>query len=155
MSTPSHPPQDDDEAFRQIVQGFAEDAHDPVPRWPVSEDLDDTVGPVEEAPPRDALPQPSSEPLPAWLEPAALPDEGHYVPPPPPRLPRVRLRTIGATLMMLLGFAILFLPYQVGLDDTPPSLLLGMALAGGGAALLVAGLRDSDDDRGPDDGAVV
>jgi hypothetical protein len=57
--------------------------------------------------------------------------------------------------MMLVGFTILFLPYQVGLDDTPPSLLLGMALAGGGAALLVAGLRDSDDDRGPDDGAVV
>jgi len=156
MSTPSHPPRDDDEAFRQIVEGFAEDARDPVPRWPVSEDLEETPEPPTVDDPRsEPLPVPSSEPLPAWLEPAALEDEGHFVPPPPPRLPRVRLRTLGATLMLVAGFAVMLVPFQVGLDDTPPSFLLGMALAGGGAALLVAGLRDSDDDRGPDDGAVV
>ena len=152
MTEPSHPPRDDDEAFRQIVEGFAEVTDDPVPRWPVSEDLA-TLDDAEEAP--DALPRQSAEPLPAWLEPTPLEDEGHFTPPAPPRLPRIRLRTLLSTAVMLVGFAILFVPFRVGLDDSPPSLLLGMALAGGGAALLVAGIRDDDEDRGPDGGAVV
>ena len=153
MSTPSHPSRDDDEAFRQIVEGFAEDTRDPVPRWPVSEDLREEP-PAEDEPEAEPFPVQSSEPLPGWLEPAALDDEGHFVPPPPPRLPRVRLRTVGATMMLLLGFAVMLMPFQVGLDDSPPSFLLGMALTAGGAVLLIGGLRDGDD-RGPDDGAVV
>jgi hypothetical protein len=153
MTGPSHPPRDDDEAVRQVVVGFAEVTDDPVPRGPVWEDLATLDDAEDEAP--DALPRQSSEPLPAWLEPAPLEDEGHYTPPAPPRLPRIRLRTLFATVLMLAGFTILFLPFRVGLDDSPPSLLLGMALAGGGAALLVAGIRDDDEDRGPDGGAVV
>ena len=148
---------DDDAVFRQIVAGFSDAPTDAVPRWPVSED----VGPdaptavepdVLEAP----RPPEGDDGLPGWLEPAALPDEGHYVPPPPPRLPRLKPRTLGALALMLAGFAVLFVPFRIGLDDSTGSLLLGMLLVAGGATLLIAWMRDAPgpDDR-PDDGAVV
>jgi hypothetical protein len=148
---------DDDEVFRQIVAGFAEEPTEPVPRWPVSEDVGDVL--TGEATADDQLrdaPAPEAEALPGWLEPAALPDEGHYEPPPPPRLPRPRLRTALGLVLVLLGLAALLAPYQVGLDDSIGSLLLGMMLIAGGGTLLLGSMRDApgSDDR-PDDGAVV
>ena len=150
---------DDDAVFRQIVAGFGQDPGDEVPRWPVSEDLDPEVdtepGRTDEpAPYRDgSSPQ---EGLPGWVEPEALPDDGHYVPPPPPRLPRLRLRTLASLVLMVAGFAVLFTPYAIGFDDSPGSMVLGMMLVAGGVTLLIKGMRDAPgaDDR-PDDGAVV
>lgn len=148
---------DDDAVFRQIVAGFGEATSDPVPRWPVSEDVEPTAAqsPTSPAAPVVPGPDPDAE-LPGWLEPTALPDEGHYVPPPAPRLPRVRLRTLGAVALLLAGFAALFFPYDVGLDESPGSLLLGSLLVVGGLAALVGSMRDAPgpDDR-PDGGAVV
>lgn len=153
-------PSRDDELFQQIVAGYAEEPTDPVPRWPVSEDVSD-----ERAKPAEAGPSPSyrvpgavpeDEGLPAWVEPPPIEDEGHYEPPDPPRLPRPRLRTLGALLLLLAGLAVLFVPYRVGLDDSPISLLFGVLLSVGGGGLLVMGMRDApghDDD--PDGGAVV
>lgn len=159
-SDSSRDPARDDELFRQIVAGYAEESTDPVPRWPVSEDLDAEGQPAAEQPPTPAYPPPGAvseeEALPAWVEPAPIEDEGHFEPPEPPRLPRPRLRTLGATMLLLLGLAVLFFPFELGLDDSPISLLLGMLLTIGGAALLVSGMRDApghDDD--PDGGAVV
>jgi hypothetical protein len=152
------PDRDDDDVFRQIVAEYGREPEDVVPRWPVSEDLgpdlDDDLAPEEVE--RAAHRPVPEEPLPGWLEPEALPDEGHFEPPPPPRLPRPRLRTTAALILLVLGFAVLFVPFRVGLDDSTPSLLLGMLLVAGGAALLLAGMRDApgSDDR-PDDGAVV
>lgn len=168
---PTGPPVlDDDEMFRQIVAGFAAEAPDPVPRWPVAEDAD----PVTRSdPPRrrradaDAEPDPdvgtgpgAGPPrpagLPGWIEPAPVEDEGHFVPPPPPPLPVVRPRTAGAVLMLLLGLVLLFAPGLVRLSDTSGVLLLGLVLTGGGAFLLVWWMRDAPPtDSGPDDGAVV
>jgi hypothetical protein len=148
----------DDELFRQIVAGYADEAADPVPRWPVSEDLDGPppARPAAAPPPRRRRTDRDADPLPGWVEPAPLEDDGHYVPPPPPKLPRPKLRTVGAVLMVLVGFAVLFAPYEIGLDDSVLSILLGLLLAGGGAALLVAWMRDAPPtDSGPDDGAVV
>ncbi|HUR14375.1 MAG TPA: hypothetical protein VM097_07765 [Mycobacteriales bacterium] len=162
MTAPQEPgrdhEQDDDAVFRQIVAGFADATSDPVPRWPVSEDVDGDREPsvVPRDPgPRDTTPVPEEE-LPGWLEPAALQDEGHFVPPPPPRLPRLRLRTVGGVALMLVGFAALFVPFRVGLDDTPSSLVLGMLLVAAGLAVLIGSMRDAPgpDDR-PDGGAVV
>ena len=156
---PDHDPeQDDDAVFRQIVAGFGDAVSDPVPRWPVSEDLNPESEPPtdpRESGPRDAPPAPQ-EALPGWLEPAALPDEGHFVPPAPPRLPRVRLRTVGAIALLIGGFAALFFPFHVGLDDSPGSLVIGSLLVAAGLAVLIGSMRDAPgpDDR-PDGGAVV
>ena len=162
-SSPLQPPvggdalPSDDELFRQIVAGFASETTDPVPRWPVSEDLD---GPRSEEAPRrrrsdrTALPD-DDDGLPSWVEPEALHDDGHYEPP-PPKIPRPRLRTIGAVVMVVLGFAAIFSPNVLGLSDDALSLLLGLVLTVGGAAVLVLSMRDAPPtDSGPDDGAVV
>ncbi len=148
----------DDELFQQIVAGFAVDGPDEVPRWPVSEDLDGPPAVVPEEP-RQRRSDPRSEDddgLPSWVEPAALADEGRYQPPPAPKVPRPRLRTMLALAMVLFGLAVLFAPTLVGLDDSTIWVLLGLLLTGGGASLLVAWMRDAPSTgSGPDDGAVV
>lgn len=170
VDPPLDPRPDDDEIFRQIVAGFATTSSDPVPPWPVAEDLDPR--PLRRTPPTEgpapkrrrgdvpevALPEPApaEAALPGWVEPAALPDDGHYVPPPPPPVPRVRLRTVGSAALLVLGLLLLFAPGLLRLSDTSGVLVLGMACAAGGAALLVNGMRDAPPtDSGPDDGAVV
>lgn len=143
----------DDELFQQIIEGYSRDADEPVPRWPVIEDLD---GPATEPPRRRRQDPVPDEDLPSWVEPAALEDDGHYEPPPPPKVPRLRVRTVCALLMLLAGLAVLFIPFRIGLDDTAPSTVFGLILTAGGAGLLVAWMRDArptDDD--PDGGAVV
>lgn len=165
-------PLSDDELFRQIVEGFTLDSDDRVPRWPVAEDLDPPSGPTgltdgpshrpytEGAPRRrrsdpPADPPGAVEPLPSWVEPEALADEGHFEPPPAPKVPRLRPRTGLALLTLLLGLLVLFAPFQIGLDDSGISTVLGLLLTGGGAGLLVAWMRDAPRDSGPEDGAVV
>ena len=147
----------DDEVFAQIVAGFTRDEPDAVPRWPVTEDVDPTEAPrrrrTDPEVARDAAPV--DDGLPDWVEPDALPDDGHYVPPAPPRLPVPRLRTALATLMVVAGLAVLFVPFRIGLDDSTVFVILGLLLTGGGAALLVNGMREDRWDDGPDDGAVV
>ena len=157
----------DDELFAQIVAGFAQQATDPVARWPVSEDIDDDLdedrreahptSPASTWPsPRRRRSDAEGDGLPSWVEPEALEDEGHFEPPPAPRVPRLRPRTILATSMVLLGLAILFAPYRIGLDDSIIYMVLGLLLTGGGAGLLVAWMRDAPSTYGgPDDGAVV
>ena len=162
---PTGPPVlDEDELFRQIVAGFGLESTSPVPPWPASEDLSDPP-PVRRTPPPS---RPDADPprrrrsdvgtpsLPGWVEPAPIEDEGHYEPPAPPPVPRVRARTSGAVLMLLLGLVLLFAPGLVRLTDTTGVLLLGLMMTGGGAALLVWWMRDAPlTDSGPDDGAVV
>jgi hypothetical protein len=157
-------PEGDDELFRRIVADFAKESDEPVPRWPASEDVgredvtegSRTMPAIEPASPSRDLPPPSVEPLPAWLEPEALDDDGHFEPPPPPRIPIPHAKTLMATAMLLLGLLVMFAPFRIGLDDSTPFLLMGLALTSGGAALLVHGMRDAPPtDSGPDDGAVV
>jgi hypothetical protein len=147
----------DDELFAQIVAGFGQEPSDPVPRWPVSEDVDESSRrPPPDTPKRRRSDEVEDEGLPDWVEPGALEDEGHYEPPPPPALPRLRPRTVLATTMLLLGLAVLFAPFRIGLDDSIIVMLLGLVLTGGGAGLLVVWMRDAPPtDSGPDDGAVV
>ena len=168
------PPLSDDELFRQIVEGFTLDPDDRVPRWPVAEDLDppgaapprgathgDSQRPYTDGAPRRRRSDPPAdapgavEPLPSWVEPEALSDEGHFEPPPAPKVPRLRPRTALALLTLLLGLLVLFAPFQIGLDDSGISTVLGLLLTGGGAGLLVAWMRDAPGDSGPQDGAVV
>ena len=164
---PAPVPLDDDEIFRQIVAGFADEIAHEVPPWPVTEDLGGqptarpprrTPDPVDPPAPRSRRrndPK-SDEALPGWLEPAALPDDGHFVPPPPPPVPRIRLRTVGASLLLALGLVLLFVPELARQQATSGVLLLGLVMTAGGAGLLVWWMRDAPpDDSGPDHGAVV
>ena len=154
---PTGPPVlDDDEVFRQIVAGFDTGTTSPVPPWPVSEDLP-PAAPPGAAPRRRRTDAPLPvEPLPGWVEPAALPDDEHFEPPPPPPVPRVRARTALSVVQLLVGLVMLFAPGLLRLSDGTGVLLMGMSLTGGGAAMLVWWMRDvSPHDRGPDDGAVV
>ncbi len=144
----------DDEVFAQIIAGFGTESADPVPRWPVTEDVDTAKSPPRRRRAESPDPPVDAE-LPGWVEPAALPDEGHYEPPAPPRIPRPRLRTVLATALMLLGLTLMFAPFQIGLDSSPIYLITGMMLTGGGATLLVSGMRDAPWGNDPDDGAVV
>ena len=146
----------DDDLFAQIVAGFTKESTDPVARWPVAEDLSEDSPELAEPRPRRRRSDSEDEGLPGWVEPAALEDEGHFEPPAPPKIPRLRPRTALAVSMVLLGLAILFAPYRIGLDDSIIYMILGLLLTGGGAGLLVAWMRDAPPtDLGPDDGAVV
>ncbi len=155
---------EDAEAWRLIVAGWTQDAPDtPVPRWPVTEDLDGAA-PTEPEPAsrwrREARPPAADddddEPLPAWLEPEALDDDGHYVPPPPPPIPRVHRHTVGAVACLALGLVLVFAPNLVGQVSSTGLGLVGILLMLGGAGALVWHMRDAPPtDSGPDDGAVV
>jgi hypothetical protein len=154
----------DDERFAEIVAGFSHEPDQPVPPWPVAEDVgedlaEDAAGappPVAEPVTQAPRPEADDEGLPGWLEPEALEDEGHFEPPPPPKVPRVRPRTAFAVGMLVLGLAVLFAPYRIGVDDSTGWIIIGLALTAGGAGLLVSGMRDAPPtDSGPDHGAVV
>lgn len=160
---PDRPAGDEDEAWRQIVAGWSRDSDEVVPPWPVSEDLPDVAAdpPPERRPPR--APEPAARPreeadddgLPAWVEPDRLDDDGHYEPPAPPAVPRVRRHTVGALIALVLGVVLVFAPNVVGQPPSSGLSLVGILLMGGGAGRLVWQLRDGRGDDGPDDGAVV
>ena len=156
---PRAPEPDTEAAWRAIVEAFELTSDSPVPPWPVSEDLDTSAR--SEQPPRSRRVAEPERPrvegdLPAWVEPAALPDNGHFVPPPPPPPPRLRGRTLGAWASLLLGMLVLLTPSLLDVAPGAGTFVIGAALAVGGVAALVHGMRDApgpDDD--PDDGAVV
>lgn len=157
---------DPDDAWRRIVEGFGRDAEHPVPPWPVSEDVD--------PPARTLFPGRSSESgarrrrqdsrdtpeqaLPGWIEPEAIEDDDHYVPPPAPPVPRLAPRKLAAVAAVLTGLLLLFVPSVLDAFQLAPSgiFVLALLLVLGGAGALVLLMRDAPStDSGPDDGAVV
>lgn len=153
---PAHDPTQDDAAFQQIVEGFHTSSSDPVPSWPVEEDVGLSTTPdtptVEPPPHRRRR-----DDLPDWVEPEEIePDEDdHYVPPPPPPLKRFKVTTVVFVGAVLLGVIAAFTPGLVGLPDGNDSRLLGMLLIAAGAGMLVLSLHEGSSDDDPDDGAVV
>lgn len=158
LTAPPPPAADPDAAWREIVAGYEKASDAPVPPWPVQEDVPDEPRrpPRPDRPLRRRGDHPAAADLPGWVEPEALADDGHYVPPPPPPPPRLSPRTLGAGAAIVLGLILLFAPAVLDVAPGSGSYLLGMLLLGGGAAVLVAGVRDAPrHDDGPDDGAVV
>jgi hypothetical protein len=145
-----------DDAWASIVAGFdlpafegsPDDVSSPVPRRivrPVEPGFGSS--PDSLTPPVTALP-PSGE-----YDPLSILDE-HFVPDPPPPLPRLRRGTRWALLAILVGVALL-----VGKsfsDSIPDAVALGVLAIVGGFVGLVAMMReDRPSDSDPDDGAVV
>lgn len=139
-----------DLAWQEIVAGFDRPAAEAVPRWPALEDL-----PAHE--PAEPLTEPA-EPLtgPATGVRPPRDDEEHYVPAPPPPLPRPdtvgRFAWAGALggplLLVLATLAGIRLPGWAG--------ALAVIAFVAGFVTLIARMPDRPPtDTGPDDGAVV
>lgn len=143
----------EDEAWRQIVASFDQKLADPIPPWPVSEDIADSE--ADEPPSQARVVRPAADP--SEDEPAAeLEDDDHFVPPPPPPLPRTDPLTKWAWLALFGGPAYLLLAAIFGWQPPGWAAFLAVAAFVGGFVTLV--LRMGDDpprDSGPDDGAVV
>lgn len=156
---------DADRAWRSLVEAFEREADAPVPPWPVAEDLPAAEPgdgqPATDHPPGrrhpDVRAHPDGEPgLPGWLEPEPLPEEGHFEPPAPPPPPRLRARTVAACAAMVLGLVLLVTPSLLDVAPGVGTFVVGAALAAGGLAALIHGMRETaGPDDGPDDGAVV
>jgi len=139
-------PTKEDELFAAIVAGFdhelpAPDAHRP------SADQADQASRISRAADEDD--QDVHRP--------AMPsdDDDHWVPAPPPPLPRLRGLALWGTLALVAGFAALVVLPMFGVAGEG-RLVVGILLATGGVAALLWQMRDGPPtDSGPDDGAVI
>jgi hypothetical protein len=157
-------PEDVDEAFARLVADFDAphrgDGEDTP--WPASEDVDDEpTQPVEDeepAQPEDLLVGPgyaTSGPDPLDTE-ATWEDEGHFVPPEPPPIPRPTPLRLAAWLGVLVGPVVLTVVAALGWWI--PDLVMALLVVGfvGGVVYLIATMGDEPrDPYGPDNGAVV
>lgn len=153
----------EDAEWQSLVEQFSKPSapghdggEDPVPRWPVSEDVDDKYEPLIDVP--AALPiEEKAEDEDEEEPPAKKADDphDHYVPPEPPRGPRLdwisRLAWLGLLGGPLLLIAAALLDFGTGRITT-------LAVAGfiGGFLTLVFRMKDRlPPGDGGDDGAVV
>jgi len=149
----------EDAAWQAIVAGWEQNTTDPVPPWPVAEDL--TAGePAAEAAPVRPGGHADDEPLVVHeipRPPAETDDpEDHFVPPPPPPLPRLEPRTKLAWLGVLLGPIYLVARAWFGIGLFYGASVLVLAAFIGGAVSLIYRMKDDRrDEIDPDDGAVV
>jgi hypothetical protein len=88
-----------------------------------------------------------------WDEAVAAEEEGHYVPPDPPPLPRLRAGTLFGILLMLVGVLLLTGPELIGLAPRIATPLALVALAGGIGWLVLRMRQGPPPDSGWDDGA--
>ena len=161
----------DELAWSDIVAGFDREPEDVVPRWPVSEDVDDdterddnrgsrrtavdsaepTVGPTIGF---DALrDQVASAPL---ARPEREDPDEHFKPPPPPPLPSIDRISRFAWAGALGGPLVLVLATILGISLDGWVGLLAVFAFMAGFVTLVARMKDRPpNDTGPDDGAVV
>lgn len=164
-SPPATAEPDADRAWRSLVEAFERDADAPVPPWPVAEDLPAAAPgpgrPASDHPPgrphagADRADRDGEPALPAWLEPEPLPEDGHFEPPAPPPPPRLRARTVAACAAMVLGLVLLVTPSLLDVEPGAGTFVIGAALAAGGLAALVYGMRETAGPDDGDDGAVV
>ncbi|MFI1579359.1 hypothetical protein [Embleya sp. NPDC020630] len=155
----------DDEVWAQIVASFDNEVADPVPRWPVAEDLGGErpgadgpadgsfkVGLPTAAGPRDYSLAPPGPPVINELD--EDPDE-HFVPPPPPPLPKTDAATKIAWIALIGGPLYLLVSVLLGRAVGPWTSFAAFAAFTGGFVALVARMRRDRDEDDPDDGAVV
>ena len=151
----------EDAEWRSLVEQFSKPSapghdggEDPVPRWPVSEDVDDKYEPLIDVPAGLTVEEKAEDDQEPPAKKADDPHD-HYVPPEPPRGPRLdwisRLAWLGLIGGPLLLIAAAVLDFGTGRITT-------LAVVGfvGGFLTLVIRMKDRlPPDDTPDDGAVV
>lgn len=166
-----------EDAWADLVANF--DADDPTtaPPWPAAEDVLDApadfvdgqqelpldlpdAGPI--VPRRIVRPVETTTSPPdvvaasgeygSEYDPLSVLDE-HFVPPTPPKLPKLRPVTRWAILAIVVGFALII--SKEFSDAIPGGVALGVLAIVGGFATLVAGMRSDRESDDSDDGAVV
>ena len=151
----------EDAEWRSLVEQFSKPSapghdggEDPVPRWPVSEDVDDKYEPLIDVPAGLTVEEKAEDDQEPPAKKADDPHD-HYVPPEPPRGPRLdwisRLAWLGLLGGPLLLIAAALLDFGTGRITT-------LAVAGfiGGFLTLVFRMKDRlPPGDGGDDGAVV
>jgi hypothetical protein len=171
----------DDEVWAQIVASFDNEVTDAVPRWPVAEDLDGERGDRNDRGDRadraggssdgsykvglNTTPGPRDYSLapPKSPEPPKTPEideleedpEEHFVPAPPPPLPKTDAATKIAWIALVGGPLYLLVSVLLGRPVGPWTSFTAFAAFTGGFVALVARMRRDRDDDDPDDGAVV
>jgi hypothetical protein len=145
--------------WRRIVESYETETANPVPPWPVQEDSEPGADrDPEKAKDRTTdgdsdAPTVAVQPLAAEPEEVAE-EEEHYIPPPPPPVPRLSRQALLALVLILLGIGLMAAPGVIGMGYQDGILFGGIGVLSGGG-VLVYRLRDSRDEDGPDDGAVV
>lgn len=115
-----------------------------VPAWPDdADDVDETDAPADPAPPDD---------------PPTAADEGHFLPPDPPPLPRVGPPALVGIALIALGMVLVTAPWWVGVPDAY-GLPLGLLTLASGLGWLVLRMWPDPPPQGTgdgeDDGAVL
>jgi hypothetical protein len=148
----------EDAAWQAIVAGWEQNSTEPVPPWPVAEDV---TAAEPEAEPVAVRPSAWVEDEPLVVQEIPRPPveddpEDHFVPPPPPPLPRLEARTKLAWLGVCFGPIYMLAHAWFGIDlfyGAGILILLGFV---GGAASLIYRMKDTGQDEiDPGDGAVV
>lgn len=147
-----------DAIFAALVAQFDDPVDLNRPDWPEIENLrarNDRAGLTPEPRPRPPV-GPPAEGHRVWT-PAEDPDEGHYVPPEPPPLPRGDTTAKFAWIAVLGGPALLLFDAFFWREIAGWPAWVGLSAFLGGFATLVARMKDRDEDEPPDPhgGAVV
>ncbi|GAA1117906.1 hypothetical protein GCM10009630_14550 [Kribbella jejuensis] len=149
----------EDAEWKSLVEQFNQPSapghgggEDPVPRWPVSEDVDDKYEPLIDVPTGLTIQEDVPEPEP----PKKVDDpHDHFVPPEPPRGPRLDWISRAAWLGLLGGPLLLI---AAAVFDFGTGRITTLAVVGfiGGFLTLVLRMKDRlPPGDGGDDGAVV
>ncbi|HEX4720909.1 MAG TPA: hypothetical protein VH333_00235 [Pseudonocardiaceae bacterium] len=147
-------PEDVDAAFAEIVADLEREG---LGASVVEANLDPTAFPdLNDLTPTDPSPtEPVGWRVPSvsWEDAVTAEEEGHYVPPDPPPLPRLRPATIFGILLMAIGVLLLAGPSLIGLAPRIATPLALVALTAGIGWLILRTRQGPPPDSGWDDGA--
>jgi len=137
-------PEDVDAAFAEIVADLEREGIG-------SSVVEDDVPPV---PPAPEEPTGWRVPDVTWIDAVEAEEDGHFVPPEPPPLPRLRAGTLFGILLLAVGVLLLAGPQLIGLAPRVATPLSLVSLAAG-IGWLVLRTRRGPPDSDRDDGAQI
>ena len=133
-----------DAAWQQVLASLQSTSSEPVPPWPVSEDVDGPYD-ADQHVIRAASVDVDDD------EEGGFDEDEHFLPPPPPPLPRLHNKTLAALASIALGLLILATDF----DGGSFRVVAVIAVLGGLVSLVWRMRKGPPTDSGWDDGAVL